>query len=173
MLELQFPNETYRKMYEEVIQELWDGWFELHHPDSIFRGWERDFPQLIMSLEADKAWISLGRVPSTAFFLVDTDANKILWAISLRHHINHPNLIFRNGHIGYGIRPSERGKWYATQMLKLGLQEAKKLWIEKVLITCNCQNIASKRVIEKNGWEFESEQIDDKGEKFFRYWITT
>ncbi len=47
-------------------------------------------------------------VNSHLFFLVENE--RILGAIQIRHHINHPNLIETGGHIGYGIRPSERGK---------------------------------------------------------------
>ena len=170
MLRLEFPNESHKAMYQEVIDELWNMWLELLHPDSIFWGnGERDFSYVLKCLISDKKGESPWRVPCTSFLLVDD--KKIYGALSLRHHINHPNLIHRGGHIGYGIRPSERGKWYATQMLSLWLIEAKKLWLEKVLLTCQSENFGSKRVIEKNGGILESEQTDEKGERFLRYWI--
>ena len=108
-------------------------------------------------------------VNSHLFFLVKD--KRILWAIQIRHHINHPNLIETGGHIGYGIRPSERRKWYGAEMLALALQEAKKIGLEKVLITCDDDNLWSWGVIEKNGGVFERYGEKD-GNKKRRYWIT-
>ena len=55
-------------------------------------------------------------------------------------------------------------------MLRLALPEAKKIGLEKVLITCDEDNIASAKVIEKNGGIFERYAVKD-GKKFRRYWI--
>ena len=76
------------------------------------------------------------------------------------------------GLIGYSIRPSQRGKGYASEMLKIALNKFKNTNIENVLITCKDFNIASKKVIEKNGGIFENiyRNIDD-GYAYLRYWI--
>lgn len=105
-------------------------------------------------------------VNSHLYFLCNEE--EILWAIDLRHHINHPNLIEKWGHIGYGIAPKHRRKGYATKILELWLQEVKKLWIPKVLLTCDIDNIASNKVIVKNGWVFERVTLDGWAN---RYWI--
>ena len=77
------------------------------------------------------------------------------------------------GFIGYSIRPSERGKGYATQMLKLALKEFKKKKKEKVLITCKDFNTSSKRVIEKNGGIYEDSYYNEEDEyTYLRYWIS-
>lgn len=55
------------------------------------------------------------------------------------------------GQIGYSVAPEERGKGYATEILKLILSKAKELGFTKVLVTCNVSNTASAKVIEKNG----------------------
>jgi len=55
------------------------------------------------------------------------------------------------GHIGYGIRPSERQKGYATTGLQLALEEARKRGLDQVLLTCGVDNLASRRVILANG----------------------
>lgn len=107
-------------------------------------------------------------INSTLFFLIDDE--NILWWIDIRHSINHPNLIKSWWYIGYWISPIHRKKWYATTMLKLWLLEAKKLWIDKVLIVCDIDNIGSNKVIQKNGWVFESE-ITFEWKKKNRYWI--
>ena len=91
--------------------------------------------------------------------------------IDLRHHINHPILGTWGGHCGYSVRPSERGKGYAKEMLRLNLQNAKAKGIEKLLVTCNVENEASERTILANGGVFEK-TIDVDGDKMKRYWIT-
>ena len=60
------------------------------------------------------------------------------------------------GQIGYSVSPSERGKGYATEILKQTVEEARKLGMEHILVTCNESNIASSRVIEKAGGSLES-----------------
>lgn len=70
------------------------------------------------------------------------------------------------GHIGYGIRPSERGKGYGKQQLALALLEAKKLALSPVLITCDMDNAASRAVILANGGVLEDVRAGKE-----RYWI--
>ena len=60
------------------------------------------------------------------------------------------------GQIGYSVMPTQRGKGFATQILKLTLQEARKHNFDRVLVTCNEPNIASSKVIERNGGVLES-----------------
>ncbi len=136
-------------------------------PWALFR-WE-SFEEFLQLAKDDIEKGNRHGVPATLFFLVNEE-NRILGAIQIRHHINHPNLIEMWWHIGYGIRPSERGKWYATEMLKLALIESQKLWLDRVLITCDDENIPSYKVIESNHWVFErySEKDWVKGR---RYWI--
>ena len=89
----------------------------------------------------------------------------------MRHHINHPILGTWGGHIGYYVRPTERKKGYASEMLRLNLLNAKQLGIDKVLVTCDADNIGSEKTILANGGVFEKEiLVDDCIMK--RYWIT-
>lgn len=78
-----------------------------------------------------------------------------------------------HGHIGYGVRPSERGKSYATAMLKLALGYCKKIGLDKVLITCDKSNIASAKTIMRCAGVLKSEELQDDGEILQRYWIDT
>lgn len=76
------------------------------------------------------------------------------------------------GLIGYSIRPSQRGKGYASEMLKLALNRFKNTNTEKILITCKGFNLASKKVIEKNGGVFENTYTNQEdGYTYLRYWI--
>ena len=110
-------------------------------------------------------------VPSDTYLAVRIRDNRIVGVVDLRHHIAHPVLGTWGGHCGYTVRPSERGKGYAKQMLRLNLQNAERLGIERLLVTCNEQNAASERVILANGGVYESTLAVD-GSSIRRYWIT-
>ena len=97
--------------------------------------------------------------------------NKIIGIIDLRHHINHPILGTWGGHCGYSVRPSERGKGYAKEMLRLNAHNAQKLGIPKLLITCDVKNIAGEKTIPANGGVFEK-TIDVDGCIMKRCWIS-
>ena len=112
-----------------------------------------------------------GFVPFTTFWLVK-DGIRILGFCHLRHRLN-ISLSIEGGHIGYAIRPSERRKGYGTQQLRLMLDECRKLKYEQVLITCDFDNIASQKIIEKNGGSRSGEAISPRSfKKVFQYWIT-
>lgn len=109
-------------------------------------------------------------VPSTTYLAVRKSDNRIVGIIDLRHHINHPILGTWGGHSGYSVRPSERGRGYATDMLKLNLEKARERGIDKFLVTCSEENKASEHVILKNGGIFEK-NMDVDGIIIKRYWI--
>jgi predicted acetyltransferase len=126
-----------------------------------------DFPAYLQS-QADMArgiGLDLARyVPQTRYWLfVD---GRPVGVGKLRHYLNDA-LRVRGGHIGYTIRPSERGKGYGTLILKELLREARGKGIEEALITCEESNLLSRKVIERNGGELED--IDEEGE--CRYWV--
>ncbi len=145
---------------------------EINHTDTspyaIFKNDYHDFDNYLNNLELKEA--KDGLVPDSVFFLLDEDRNKLIGAVNIRHYLNDYLLKF-GGHIGDGIRPSERKKGYATKMIELALIECKKLGMDKVLITCNKSNIASAKTIIKNGGILENEIKDSDGEIIQRYWI--
>jgi len=112
------------------------------------------------------------RVPSTTFFGYDQD--KLVGIIDIRHQLNQ-YLINYGGHIGYGIRPSERRKGYAKQMLKLALDYCKNyLQLEEVLITCDIDNLGSIKTILANGGVLENDIYDQHIKRYTkRYWVKT
>lgn len=128
------------------------------------------FDSLVKNLNEYSDGIGLpdGFVPCTTFWLVNNE-NRLLGAIEIRHQLN-DYLEFRGGHIGYGIRPSERNKGYASNMLSIALEHCKCIGLSKVLITCLKNNIGSAKTIINNGGILDSEDIDN-GEIFQRYWI--
>jgi len=111
-------------------------------------------------------------VPSNMYLAIRQSDNRLVGIIDLRHHINHPILGTWGGHCGYSVRPSERGKGYAKEMLRLNIQNAKALGIEKMLVTCDADNLASEKTIIGNGGIFES-TIDVDGTEMKRYWVNT
>lgn len=111
-----------------------------------------------------------GSVPSNAYLAVRTSDSRIVGMIDLRHHIDHPILGLWGGHMGYTVRPSERGKGCAAEMLRLNLENCRLRGITKVLLTCSRENPASEKTILANGGVFEKEICVD-GEYIKRYWI--
>lgn len=109
-----------------------------------------------------------GFVPSSLYFLVDENI-RIYGALHIRHELN-DYLLSYGGHIGYGIRPCERKKGYASKMLLLSLQIVKNMGIKKALVTCDKVNIASAKTIINNGGLLENEVVEE-GEVTQRYWI--
>ena len=104
------------------------------------------------------------RVPSIQFVLFDKSGHA-LGFLNLRLRLNE-GLLNHAGHIGYSIRPSERGKGYAKESLRQGLQIAKGKNIKRALVTCSTENPASRAVILANGGELEDVRNGTE-----RYWI--
>ena len=97
--------------------------------------------------------------------------DELVGSISIRHELN-DWLARYGGHIGYAIVPSQRRKGYATEALRQCLLLARSMGIDAVLVTCDADNVASARVIEKCGGEFESVTDAAKGvAPKRRYWI--
>ncbi|WP_106495269.1 GNAT family N-acetyltransferase [Lentibacillus sp. Marseille-P4043] len=108
-------------------------------------------------------------LPSTNYFLID-DNERIVGMVDIRHDLNE---FLRNvgGHIGYSTRPTERKKGYATLILAEALKKCKKLGIDRVLVTCDEDNIGSAKVIIDNGGIEDEGFVDDDGTVMRRFWI--
>lgn len=130
-----------------------------------------DFVHMLEWLEHNELGTHLqeGWVPSSTFWLV-SEGGRLLGAVNIRHKLT-DFLLNQGGHIGYGIRPSERRKGYATRLLALALEESKKLGITKALVVCDAHNRASERTILRNGGKPDSDFIEDDGNIIKRYWI--
>ncbi|MDR2939282.1 MAG: GNAT family N-acetyltransferase [Clostridiales bacterium] len=106
-------------------------------------------------------------VSSTYFAMI---GEKIIGIIDIRHTLNQFLKDF-GGHIGYGVRPSERGKGYATEMLKLALGVCIQLNLDNVMLACYKDNPASRSVIEKCGGKLENQVEAPDGKLCLVYWI--
>jgi predicted acetyltransferase len=113
--------------------------------------------------------LAAGLVPATYYWLVRDDV--VIGRANLRHRLNE-KLEHEGGHIGYAIRPSERGKGYGTRQLALALEKARQLGLLRVLVTCDDDHVASARVIETNGGILEDVRVShETGKDKRRYWI--
>jgi len=108
-------------------------------------------------------------VPNT--FLVAVVGPELVGRVSIRHQLNE-YLASYGGHIGYGVVPEHRRRGYATEILRQALVIARSVEVDRVLITCDDDNIASAAVIERCGGIFDSlvDLPDDPTPKR-RYWI--
>ncbi len=101
----------------------------------------------------------VGRCPGKTFLLIRENDNRIVGSINIRWDLNETMLRF-GGHIGYGIRPTERRKGYNKINLYLGMIEAKKLGLEKVMLDCDVNNLGSDRTLKALGGKLERTEID-------------
>ena len=115
---------------------------------------------------------SINRCPGETFFLIRRDDNKIVGMLNIRHKLTDAMLEFA-GHIGYGIRPTERQKGYNKINLYLGLIKAKEEFnLDKVMLGCSADNIGSDKTIKALGGVLEKSEVDPMdGELTNVYWI--
>jgi predicted acetyltransferase len=109
------------------------------------------------------------KVPSDFLWITAEDGgaeDEMIGFLNLRHRLN-DWLLEEGGHIGYSIRPARRRQGHATRALALGVRRAADLGIDRVLVTCDLDNEASRRTIESCGGVLEDVRDDKR-----RYWIT-
>lgn len=172
MLELIRPSARYKRSFIQAVREAQASGSGLG--DTL--NWdaaelEADFDLLLAELRKFEPGNDLpaGYVNSEYRWLVEGD--EYLGRASIRHTLNAKLREF-GGHIGYEVRPTQRRKGYATLILKLALQRARELGIERALVTCDDDNQGSWRTIEKNGGVLEGVfQLDYYEEPIRRYWI--
>ena len=166
------PNEQYLTDYLEACYEYKRAGitsYDLHDPKK-FDKWRYT---IFDKYRNESLGIGLpdGYVPGTTYWLVDGD--EWIGSGQIRHQLTE-GLLRLGGHIGYGIRCTKWNQGYGTLQLKLLLDEAFRLGIDKALVTCNKENIGSARVIEKNDGVLQDiipNVIDGTPIQTCRYWI--
>lgn len=167
---LSTPDPRFRDSFLQAMQEFEEAGEDNDLPASIetIRG---EFPLFVERMLYHNANPLPGFVPQTMFWITRGEVNHYVGRLGLRHELNEMLQQF-GGHIGYDIRPSMRRKGYGTRALALGLDEARKLGIDRVLVTCSEHNVASRKIIEANGGVLEDMvETPFREELTCRYWI--
>lgn len=168
-IKLVLPNISHKKQYLKMMDE-WISYGGRINPAALksngvsyekWLGWMKD--------DQSELTCPKGAVPQTLYFAVN-EHNDILGAVTLRHCLNEKMLI-DGGHVGYGVRPSQRRKGYAKQMLSLAIKKFNEVGINQILVTCAADNIGSISTIVANGGIFENELLNEDGEMIKRFWI--
>lgn len=155
---------------KDLICDMLDEWYatgEKIVPYAIRRLDYHDYETYYRNIDTDN---NHGHVATSTWFALDEERNIMVGAVNIRHYLNE-QLLLDGGHIGDGIRPSERRKGYATEMIRLALEKCRLLGIFRILMVCDKDNIGSARSIRNNGGVLEDEPVVD-GVQIQRYWIT-
>ena len=165
-MQLVKPTKKYEKSWHEALAEFRE------EGRKGFWNWEKEpgnLDEYIKLTRDNEKGESLPKdwVPATTYWLIDN--GQFVGHTNIRHKLN-DYLAKIGGNIGYYVRPSARNKGYGTKILELALLEAKKLGLQKVLVTCDESNIASEKIIVKNKGQFQ-DKVASKEEPKLRYWI--
>lgn len=165
-LELVFPTKEYKEKILDFKKEF--NGETIHGCGGLGR--IEDIDEWLFKIKEDLTKDTPTRVRATLFIAVRKSDQKIVGIIQIRHRLNE-HLLLYGGHIGDSVRPSERKKGYATEMIRLALNECKNLGIFKVLMVCYVDNIGSEKSIINNGGVLENIVEDEDGNKIKRFWI--
>lgn len=170
MIKLIVPNQEYLQSYKEAYDEY------VENNVSTYSFTDASSCNIFAKFDRYRNERDLlpDRVGEDKYWLVDDEKTYFIGEIAIRHRLNDA-LAERGGHIGYGIRYSEWNRGYGTKMLAMALKKVKEMHISHVLITCNDDNPASARVMEKNGFTLGDVIIVSRDGIDFRtrrYWKT-
>lgn len=141
--ELETKATEFKKEFFQLGERVINGSFLLDYKDN-YHEWLQILKDSLSVETVNPKW-----VVSDTFFAIRKSDNKIVGIVNFRHSLN--DFYKDLGHIGYSVRPSERKKGYATEILKQTLKHAKKLGLHEVFLTCKVENEASRKTIINNG----------------------
>lgn len=166
------PTEEHKLEADEFKKEFFDSGETVINGSALFD--QLDYTEWLEHTKKYRRVETAGEdwVPSTTFFAVRKEDKKIVGMIDIRHHIRHPFLLEYGGHIGYAVRPSERRKGYASEMLALAIDYAKEIGLDKVMLGCYTDNAGSVKTIQKCGGKLVEEKLYSDGKPMYIYWIS-
>lgn len=166
------PTKAHEQAALEYRQEHFDNGEVLLHGGSLLDS-IASYDAWLDHLKANSSLktVKEGWVTSSTFFAVRESDKRIVGMVDIRHTLND---FLRNygGHIGYGVRPSERNKGYATQILTLALDYCRQIGLDRVMLACEKENTASQKTIIKCGGVLEREYQHTDGKTVQVFWIT-
>ncbi|MBP5655149.1 MAG: GNAT family N-acetyltransferase [Clostridiales bacterium] len=160
-MKLVFPDITYKDKAIDYIDEFYEYGSEINGSgglDRYLREWNSTYEEWLKKVlkDMDIANIEESRVPALTYFYVREEDDRIVGMVNIRLALN-DFLRSEGGHIGYSVRPTERRRHYATEMLKAALKVTDTIGIKDVLVSCDKDNAASAGVIKNCGGVFRNE----------------
>ncbi len=184
---LDIPSERYEESFLQGAAEFErEGRLDSTYAEFLgydVEGLRLHFAAFVMDLKrlAEKSRVRECGYQDKVFWLIDRD--EYVGQTSIRPELGTPYLVTYGGHIGYSIRPSKRRSGYGGRLLELAVEKVAGMGLAKILVTCDSDNDASKKIIERNGGQFESAMamsadiLEVEGRKpgesvdKLRYWI--
>lgn len=161
------PSLNYQKSFENYVLAYKNS-IDNHYFD-MYKGALENFEEYLNFLEDYSKGINLskGSVATSTFWLIHN--NEVVGVTRVRHEE-----VDTAGHIGYDISPCCRKKGYGSIILKLALEEARKLGIGNAIVTCNVDNAASRKIIEKHNGKLLGTIFDEEeNETLYKFSIDT
>ncbi len=159
------PKKEYQKSFENYVlayERKNDTHYLNMYKEGLvdFNGYLNSLINLSKGIDIPEGWVT-----SSTFWLIDND--EVVGVVRVRHQE-----VDTAGHIGYDISPCYRNRGYGTEILKLALVEAKRIGINDAIVTCNIDNAASRKIIEKNNGKLLGTIFDEEeNENLYKYSI--
>lgn len=174
-MKLVFPTPEYKEKAIEYIQEFYEYSSEINGSGALDRYLkESTYEEWLVKVhkDIDIANIEKSRVPALTYFYVREDDDCIVGMINIRLALS-DFLREEGGHIGYSVRPTERRKHYATDMLKAGVEVLNAIGIAEVFVSCDKENLASSGTIINNGGKLIKEKYSETFKEMIQMYSIT
>lgn len=174
-MKLVFPTLEYKEKATEYIREFYEYNSEINGSGGLDRFLrESTYEEWLVKIrkDIDIANVEKPRVPALTYFYVREEDDRIVGMINIRLALS-DFLREEGGHIGYSVRPTERRKHYATDMLKAGVEVLNTIGINEVLVSCDKENIASSGTILNNGGRLIKEKYSETFKEMIQMYAVT